>query len=145
MPVILTAKNGMDPEDAVRKFIQDTLPTSSPTKMIAAGNKEIANIKARTAQGLDVDGQPFAPYTPAYAKQRAKLGLSTSPVDLRRTGELLDSMTVEVTGPREFAIVVTDLSSNVYGPPNNARRRYFDSNEAELNEMMTELLDKDEA
>lgn len=47
----------------------------------------------RTAQGLDANGNPFAPYTPGYRRTLGKMGEDTSE-DLRLTGGLMNSIKV---------------------------------------------------
>lgn len=51
-------------------------------------------IVVRTKSGKDVNGSSFIPYSPSYAKVRAKLGRNTSPVDLTLTGHMLASLTL---------------------------------------------------
>jgi hypothetical protein len=73
----------------------------------------IREIKARTGQGVDADGQPFAPYTEAYArfksqgdaaaaKRREKKGLPPKPgraavVNLRYSGKMMQNITNTIT------------------------------------------------
>jgi phage gpG-like protein len=52
-----------------------------------AAENQVLRIKERTAEGVGVDGQVFAPYAPATKK--------TAPVNLRKTGEMMDSIIVE--------------------------------------------------
>lgn len=63
--------------------------------MFQLGGQIINRITARTNMGIGADGQRFAPYSAAYAKQRATNGLGTSRVDLNVSGEMLNAMTVE--------------------------------------------------
>jgi len=53
----------------------------------------------RTAQGFDVDGLPFVPYSPGYAAAKAaeRFGLlgGTLHVDLTLSGRMLDEMGVQ--------------------------------------------------
>lgn len=62
----------------------------------ASAAAEIArtDIIAQAERGIGTDEHRFAPYTPAYAKQRKRKGLRVSPPNLRVSGELLDTMTV---------------------------------------------------
>lgn len=60
----------------------------------------IGRIKSRTKSGLDVNGQPFASYSPKYATLRRRAGYQTSP-DLWLHGGMLNGMAVlEVTPER---------------------------------------------
>lgn len=54
-------------------------------------------IWARTAAGLGVDGQPFAPYAEAYEKRRRRRGLPRNRVTLRFTGAMLDALTLTLS------------------------------------------------
>jgi hypothetical protein len=53
----------------------------------------IGRIKRRTAQGLDANGNAFAPYSPRYKEQRRRAGWSTKP-DLWLRGGMLGSLGV---------------------------------------------------
>ena len=55
--------------------------------MFYAGDQQRERIRNRTEQGVGVDGQVFAPYAP-----RTKKG---PPVNLRETGNMLDSIVVD--------------------------------------------------
>lgn len=57
----------------------------------------IGQIRLRVqSSGEDFRGRPFDPYTPDYAKQRAKAGYQVGYVDLTRTGRLWASVRPEV-------------------------------------------------
>jgi hypothetical protein len=55
-------------------------------------------IRENASEGYDIKGEKMKEYSPEYKKFRAKHGLSSEPVDLRRTGVLLDNPTVVVNG-----------------------------------------------
>lgn len=55
-------------------------------------------VRVNASQGNDIKGQKFKEYSPEYKKFRAKHGLPTDPVDLRRTGRLLDEPTIVTNG-----------------------------------------------
>ncbi len=61
-----------------------------------ARNFIVGRILDRTAQGVDVNGQRFAPYSERHKRTRAKRGLSTDTVDLRMTGSMLGTIGGEV-------------------------------------------------
>ena len=54
-----------------------------------------AQIKQRTAEGLDAERKPFKPYSTRHAAKRISLGLPADKVDLFFTGSMLSSMTSE--------------------------------------------------
>lgn len=57
-------------------------------------------IQARTAEGKDVDGKDFEPYSDAYKAYRTKTGHPSDKVNLFFTGSMLSSMDFEVSRKR---------------------------------------------
>ncbi|MCP4645849.1 MAG: hypothetical protein GY851_35725 [bacterium] len=49
-------------------------------------------MKTRTLAGKNYEGNPFPAYTEPYKKIRRKEGRQVSPVNLKRTGHMLNSM-----------------------------------------------------
>jgi hypothetical protein len=47
----------------------------------------------RTRRGVDVNGQPFAPYSEAYAKQK-RAALGSTGVNLEVSGNMLNQITI---------------------------------------------------
>ena len=78
---------------------------------------EVTELKLRTRSGTSVDGGAFKPYTPAYAKRRAKAGRSVSPPDLTFTGAMLGSIKTEVKDTPEGA-----EASVFFGSPNEQKK-----------------------
>lgn len=66
------------------------------TLMSEIGMFGMRAIKKRTLLGKEVEGIAFKPYSPQYAKQRAKEGFPIRPVDLSKTGSMLSAMTYDV-------------------------------------------------
>ena len=139
-----TGPNGESPSATITRLTASILPTSEA--MLYAGSRQITRIRERTALGNDVNGSPFAPYSPAYAKARGKSGRNVSPVDLLKSGRMLTSMRVETQGSEEFAITVQDAEAAAYGQAINdgaghqPQRRFFDTSQAELDAMMNDLV-----
>ena len=71
--------------DAGKKIKEALIFTTEDFRFAAQRQRD--RIVKRTGLGLDVSGQKFKPYTPAYAKRKAKTGR--------------DSGTVDLTGPAE--------------------------------------------
>lgn len=119
----------------------------SEEAMLYAGARQITRIRTRTGQGMDVDQQPFTPYSKPYAKLRGKRGRKTIPVDLTMSGRMLGSMQAEVQSPKSFSITVTDADAAVYGKAindgagNQPERRFFDTSDPELVEMQKDLIE----
>lgn len=61
----------------------------------AAGVAAVSVITRRTAQGIDVNGVPFRPYTPRYARDKALTGRRAVPPDLTLTGQMLRNLKVK--------------------------------------------------
>jgi hypothetical protein len=135
--VRFTTSSGGDPEHELLQLFRQSMPTSAD--MIRAADGQIARIKTRTAEGRDVNGVPFEPYTPQYSKTRTKRGLSVTPVDLRSSGRMLDSMQPEVLSPNSFAVVISDAEADAYAGSINESRRFFDTSRDELQQTFDEL------
>ena len=89
---------------------------------------EVAQIIIRTQAGVDVHGQPFAPYTPKYAKKRLKAGRNVSPVDLTFNGTMLASMqqgTVRTPTGAESTISFGSAREAAKAAGNQERREFF--------------------
>lgn len=54
-------------------------------------------IKERTASGIDVNENQFAPYSESYGQQRLKIGLSADKPDLFRSGHMLGATDAVIT------------------------------------------------
>tara|TARA_R100001594_G_scaffold20959_1_gene40497 strand:+ start:63 stop:530 length:468 start_codon:yes stop_codon:yes gene_type:complete len=66
---------------------------NATAKGIAKASMFLQNaIKDRTRKGTDFKGKKFRPYSPKYAKQRAKEGRTQTP-NLFRSGQMLGNMT----------------------------------------------------
>ena len=83
-------------------------------------------ILRRTDQGLDIKGNPFAPYRPSYRDALAAMG-EDGKTDLRLTGGLLNSVkarSIETTadGVRVTIAPDTGTSPQVYAADGKAKR-----------------------
>ncbi len=65
--------------------------------MAAVGQLIRQRIVERTARGVDAEGQPFAPYTTAYADAKRDELRSAGGVDLTVSGEMLRAIAIEAT------------------------------------------------
>lgn len=61
------------------------------------GMYAISQIQIRTAEGKDVEGKPFSPYSERYRLFRKKKGRPVDKVNLFFTGSMMSSMTHEAT------------------------------------------------
>ena len=69
-------------------------------------------IKDRTRKGRDFRGRAFRPYSPKYAKQRAKEGRTTTP-NLFRSGQMLGNMTFKTFSKNKGQIFFPNRQQNL--------------------------------
>ena len=69
-------------------------------------------IKDRTRKGRDFKGRAFRPYSPKYAKQRAKEGRTTTP-NLFRSGQMLGNMTFKTFSKNKGQIFFPNRQQNL--------------------------------
>ena len=69
-------------------------------------------IKDRTRKGRDFKGRSFRPYSPKYAKQRAKEGRTTTP-NLFRSGQMLGNMTFKTFSKNKGQIFFPNRQQNI--------------------------------
>lgn len=63
-------------------------------------------IRNLSAMGLDAKGVRFKPYVKPYGRQRVREGFSENPVDLRKTGGLIDNI-MTVNDPSGLLALIT--------------------------------------
>jgi hypothetical protein len=137
---------GDESEQELIRFLYGPFPTKE--RMLKAANNQIERIQARTAQGLDTNGHPFAPYALSTARARARKGLSTTP-NLRVTGAMLDAMIPEVRSETEFGIVFADdtqeaiAASLERGTERVPARDFFNTSEQELDLIFEDLTEEE--
>lgn len=113
-------------------------------------NDAVAIMRIRTQAGQSADGNAFAPYSPAYARYRAKKGRGTNP-DLTFTGEMLRAMDVlEVadTGDKVRATIgFTSALANNKAAYNSDLRPFLGltpADEQRLSDLFNEYVNFDE-
>lgn len=84
----------------------------------------------RTEKGIGYKGA-FAPYTPAYAKFRAKKGRKVAPVDLNFSGNMLSSIASRRVSKGVYEIYFTRAVEARKGAFNNIKRPFFGFNPKE--------------
>lgn len=82
----------------------------------------ISRIQARTSEGVDVNNQPFVPYSPRYALFRGKTGRTTQKVNLFFTGSMMGSMT-ETATKNQVTLFFMDTEDPSGG--SNPKKAYF--------------------
>jgi hypothetical protein len=97
------------------------------------------NILQRTANGEDVEGGQFKPYSEAYLKKRKSLGLPTTP-DLFFSGDMLSAMTFTAKEDEvRLFFLPTQDKEGVSNPAkafwNDQTRRFFALSAEDINEI----------
>lgn len=131
------------PQD-IRKMGDKLLPTQQDMKEMAGD--AMNTIKKRTAEGQDVNGAAFAPYSPQYGDYRAKKGRSET-VNLMFHGRMLGSLSVEgiPNGARLF-FRDRERSAIAYyhqtGQGDNPQREFFGLSDSEMRQLTDKLFTK---
>lgn len=80
--------------------IKQSFPMPSSIKltdkvlMTEIGQQAITAIRSRTRLGRDQDGQPFAAYSPGYARAKAREYGGSSRVNLTLSGDMLSTLSI---------------------------------------------------
>lgn len=131
------------PQD-IRKMGDKLLPTQQDMKEMAGD--AMNTIKKRTAEGQDVNGSAFAPYSPQYGAYRVKKGRSET-VNLMFHGRMLGSLSVEgiPNGARLF-FRDKERSAIAYyhqtGQGDNPQREFFGLSASEMRQLTDKLFTK---
>lgn len=81
----------------IKKFRYFGRQVFSERLMNEIGMFAISQIQIRTAEGTDVKGRPFAPYSPRYRMFKKGKGSAGDKVNLFLTGSMMGSMTHDAT------------------------------------------------
>ncbi|MBI5885370.1 MAG: phage virion morphogenesis protein [Deltaproteobacteria bacterium] len=122
--------SGLDGLKVTLAKVKEGVASPEILEKAAAGLKE--RILERTALGRDVDGEAFAPYSPRYAKRRARAGKDAKLVTLRSSGAMLDSITTQARqtevslgfNPSKEALKASRLQAAGVGDK-RIKRRFF--------------------
>ena len=87
-------------------------------------------IKDRTRKGRDFKGRAFRPYSPKYAKRRAKEGRTTTP-NLFRSGQMLGNMSFKTFSKTKGQIFFPNTNANKKAFFNDKTRPFFSVNKKE--------------
>ena len=101
----------------------------SASAMKKIGDEAVRMMIDRTKKGVDIDGMPFAPYSPQYIKYKSEAGRVTDPVNLQFNGEMHRSMVVAATnnnanisyGDRQRALIALRHQKGIGVP----QRKHF--------------------
>ncbi len=83
-------------DDAAKKLgqVAEALHSITDAQLFELGHAAVAIIVNRTGAGIDVFGQPFAPYAEATREQRQERSLQVEHVDLAQDGHMLGAASV---------------------------------------------------
>lgn len=128
MSATFTGPGGLDPLAAFAQIRANAAVTAGDG--IAAGQALRTNIRDDTANGIDAEGNGFAPYSEAYAKQKSKRGRNTT-VDLfgsKQNSHMLNAILVRAGGVESAG----DDSTSNYGtaPIHEIRLGIYSNDEA---------------
>jgi hypothetical protein len=118
--------------DIKNQHVFVSLPQAQIERCLGAFEQQLADeatrIIRRTRSGKDVDGGPFAPYSPAYARFRQSAGRQVSPPNLEFSGNMLSAITHEVkrtSNGSEGRIFFNSAREALKAAGNQVRRRFF--------------------
>lgn len=105
-------------------------------------------IVLRTVSGKDSSDNVFAPYTPQYAAYKGKpnskgKSRQVSPPNLTFTGDMLSSMRYEILNQENKTIgriSFGDKLSSLKAAGNNAKRKFFELSEKQLNNIKKKVM-----
>ena len=102
------------------------------------------HIKKRTRSGVDVNYQPFVPYSPMYEDYRRKIGKTTDIVNLENRSEMHNSLAVKVNA-NDAEIYYSDSNRAIvamqhqYGLNRMPKREHFGLNDADSRKFLDKL------
>lgn len=114
-----------------------------PVKMLnQIGEYAKTAIKARTAQGKDVNESPFKGYSSGYKAIRAKAGRPINKVDLHFTGKMLAAMTHKSEpGASRVVLFFNSADESEKAFENQKTRKFFGLNEKDNRRIMQIVLE----
>ena len=85
------------------KRLQSKLPRIIDQGVKQGGFQLIEIIRTKTKKGIDVNDNPFAPYTQGYINHLEKIGYPTK-VDLHYSGDMMGDLTTKKTGKHKVSL-----------------------------------------
>jgi len=121
----------------------------SSDAMKKIGDEAVRMMIDRTKKGIDIDGMPFAPYSPQYIKYKSEAGRVTDPVNLQFNGEMHRSMLVVATnnnanisyGDRQRALVALYHQTG-NGQPQRKHFGFTSEQARRIMDMLTDAISK---
>ena len=129
---MITISIDTKPRD-LRKMVDKlgrTFTKNHKRAMRRAAAEGLNRIQKRTSLGLDVNEQPFRPYSEAYKGFRKSKGRETDKVKLIFTGRMRKSMQSGLKGQDGF-IFFNSRAESKKAAMNNKRRQFFGLNRSD--------------
>lgn len=130
--------SGVQETKAQLRAILNHLESSEPMQKICEDVK--GRILKRTAASRDFRNMKFAPYSAKYARKKG-----STKVNLKLTGEMLNSMKARTINPRRGVVELTakELIANIHtqGIGKQPQRDFFDITPTALQEFVTKYHD----
>lgn len=117
----------------LRKMVEKlgrTFTQNHKRAMRRAAAEGVNRINKRTSLGLDVNEQPFRPYSDAYKGFRKSKGRDTDKVKLIFTGKMRGAMTSGLQG-QDGLIFFSSRAESKKAALNNRRRQFFGLNRSD--------------
>ena len=117
----------------LRKMVEKlgrTFTQNHKRAMRRAAAEGVNRINKRTSLGLDVNEQPFRPYSDAYKGFRKSKGRDTDKVKLIFTGKMRGAMTSGLQG-QDGLIFFSSRAESKKAAQNNRTRKFFGLNRSD--------------
>lgn len=117
----------------LRKMVEKlgrTFTQNHKRAMRRAAAEGVNRINKRTSLGLDVNEQPFRPYSDAYKGFRKSKGRDTDKVRLIFTGRMRGAMTSGLQG-QDGLIFFSSRAESTKAAQNNRTRKFFGLNRSD--------------
>lgn len=118
----------------LRKMVEKlgrTFTQNHKRAMRRAAAEGVNRINKRTSLGLDVNEQPFRPYSDAYKGFRKSKGRDTDKVKLIFTGKMRGAMTSGLQG-QDGLIFFSSRAESKKAALNNRTRKFFGLNRGDM-------------
>ena len=118
----------------LRKMVEKlgrTFTQNHKRAMRRAAAEGVNRINKRTSLGLDVNEQPFRPYSDAYKGFRKSKGRDTDKVKLIFTGKMRGAMTSGLQG-QDGLICFSSRAESKKAAQNNRTRKFFGLNRGDM-------------
>jgi len=141
-PVEITAKWNINLRDLFGSTIERLMSKRLWTRL---GNLQRFRMKDRTAKGVDINNQPFTPYSESYADKRREAGFQIGKVDLNRSGRMWASLSQEAHDESVEIFFAGEPAARAHGhnfgvPGRLPQREFFGISDDDRTAIIDEIL-----